>query len=158
MRWKLSQKLSQKLRRGSEKKKRKNGQPRTSQPLLGGSYAELMGNQFSKSLGSRSPMAPHLFSARVGDRAQSFPGLLKRSPFCPFETCCFFHQNQGKPPFASCNVQVYHVRIPAFLSRTQRDPKTCRCSAGNEKWNDPPRNRPTCGFLYAGILKSGLGG
>ena len=28
--------------------------------------------------------------------------------FCPFETCCFFHQNKGKG-----NVQVYNVRIPA---------------------------------------------
>ena len=24
-----------------------------------------------------------------------------------------FHQNKGKPPFTSCNVQVYNVRIPA---------------------------------------------
>ena len=34
-------------------------------------------------------------------------GLLKRYILQPFETCCFFHQNKGKPPFTSCNVQVY---------------------------------------------------
>ena len=36
-------------------------------------------------------------------------GLLKRSPFCPFETCCFFHQHKGKPPNKQCNVQVFFM-------------------------------------------------
>ena len=37
-------------------------------------------------------------------------GLLERSIHLKHG---FFHQNKGKPPFTSCNVQVYDVRIPA---------------------------------------------
>ena len=37
-------------------------------------------------------------------------GLLKRSPFCLFETCGFFNTKQkGAPPLTSCNVQVYNA-------------------------------------------------
>ena len=31
---------------------------------------------------------------------------------CPFEAWLFQHQRKGKPPFTSCNVQVYSARIP----------------------------------------------
>ena len=36
----------------------------------------------------------------------------------PAETCCFFNtKDKGKPPFTSCNVQVYNLRIPAQRRR-----------------------------------------
>ena len=38
-------------------------------------------------------------------------GLLKGYILQPVETCCFFHPNTGKPPIASCNVQVHNARI-----------------------------------------------
>ena len=38
-------------------------------------------------------------------------GLLKRYILQPFETWLFQLQSKGTPPFTSCNVQVYNVRI-----------------------------------------------
>ena len=37
--------------------------------------------------------------ARVPFWEPNSAGLLKRSPFCPIETCCFFRPNKGTPPF-----------------------------------------------------------
>ena len=36
-----------------------------------------------------------------------FAGLLKRYILPPSETWLFQHQNRGRPPFTSCNVQVF---------------------------------------------------
>ena len=56
-----------------------------------------------------------------GPKPRRIPGVSPRpnrllqgsskDTFCPFETWLFQHQNKGKPPFTSCNVQVYNVRI-----------------------------------------------
>ena len=53
----------------------------------------------------------------------------------PFETCCFFNsKSKGKPPFTSCNVQVYDVRISVTLPT-----QTLLASASNA------RPRPSIG-------------
>ena len=54
-------------------------------------------------------------STALGWSAPSFPAKLLSHPVHkgslntaqPVETCCFLHQNKVKPPFTSCNVQVY---------------------------------------------------
>ena len=45
------------------------------------------------------------------------PGLLKKSPFCNNLKHVVFStpKYSWKPPFTSCNVQVYNVRIPVYL-------------------------------------------
>ena len=50
--------------------------------------------------------------------------LLKRYILQPFETWFFKHQNTGRPPFTSCNVQVYNVRIPFGRLPNSRGPLT----------------------------------
>ena len=49
----------------------------------------------------------------------SLSGLLKRYILQPFETCCFFHQDKGKPPFTrQCSMHpdpglwLWHVLLP----------------------------------------------
>ena len=65
------------------------------------------------------------FSVPVRMRPQTGPkvapetGLLKRYMLQPFESWLFQHQNKGTPPFTSCNVQVYHVRIPEKASKLE---------------------------------------
>ena len=61
----------------------------------------------------------------VRHQPQFFPswvvgmGSLKDT-FGPIETCCFFNTKikKWKPPFTSCTVQVYNVRIPAVVVKT----------------------------------------
>ena len=98
------------------------------------------------------PLGPKLFSALP------CAGLLKRSPFCNHLKHGIFHQNTGTPPFTSCNVQVYGVRIPVvggcvkgkytepgcpFWGRFSFKYKQCPCFGEPQKGN-PPRRRATC--------------
>ena len=79
-----------------------------------------------RSRGPGAPWAPQKKPPWSILTPSHLPPLKEKPPFGPwkeismlppFETCCFlFRQNTGKPPFTSCNVQVYNVSIPALVS------------------------------------------
>ena len=71
-----------------------------------------------------SDRAPAHAAAWLGDRATSLEGMgfsltgllkLLKDTLCNHLKHGFFHQNKGKPPFTSCTVQVYNVRIAVQL-------------------------------------------
>ena len=70
---------------------------------------------------------PDSRSAAPGANGAVYPGLLNRYNFAHVKRG-FFHQNNGKPPFTSCTVQVYNVRIPVTSGERPQQPPSARAA------------------------------
>ena len=73
----------------------------------------------------------NIFAAKGSPKTPSNTGLLKRYMSQPFETCWFFHQTKGTPPFTSARI---HCKI--FRSLGPPSPLTEEPSGSGVPWKN----------------------